>query len=269
LHCLTIDRSPTLTGVRRVSVIVATTATAGCGLFPSFDGFSGAEGAAPFCPSQGTPLICDDFDTEAFPGQRWSLEKQGAHGSYSIDATSAVSPPNELSISVEGVVTNDTFFRFTRSQVPFTGKTEVVYSIDFRADTLPEENEVVLAIVDFPNGSASYQLVLSLKPMNVNVHEYAQDANGTPIPGMSEYALTSSAVPLGGWWSVLIDAVLVGSPSVTVWYGEPGSRAMLFDKQPLHPTTADRMNLNIGIAYAKAPMSAQTVHLDNVVFDIK
>jgi hypothetical protein len=261
-----------------------------CVLFPSVDGFSGADARgstdagsvdgqgrdAPsdggsWCAAQGVHVFCTDFDSpDAFGAIQRSSPSAGA--TLELDSTEYASPPFALAAATPatGSATGSAELNYQE-----TGRAQVGFrlALDLRLETASGANETVLiAAMIYRRGSskARYNVQLDWQGGQLGLSEYAEDTAGNPVSGTSRWPL-GTPIDLGAWYSVVVDVSADVSSASVALAKKPDLPAPVIGGVALRPTVSDANDplLTLGLAWVASNTPAQRAHFDNLVFDWK
>src|SRR5204862_5931480 len=118
-------------------------------------------------------------------------------------------------------------------------------------------------------------VLLAANPQNkFDVHEYANDSSGNPIPTTRTWELPDSFA-VGTWYRLVLDVAITANgdgSKVTVSAAERGQTPRVVVDGALAPTLVTQhaaVILTVGLAYIKAPTTAQIAVFDDLTFDWK
>jgi len=221
-----------------------------------------------FCGAFPSPIFCEDFDQRAFPGQ-WDVQSD-IGGSYGVDPSEFVSPPNSLLVKYAPSGVLNTWLRkaFPRqvqpTQVdldfefkplmgdPAAGAVSVVASIDFYDRMHPDTNR--------------YTLQFTLEnTLNIRLDEQGL------LPSGNLYVSHEPTIALspGGWTDVHLTVTSSGGVIAGAHVTFNGATAIETTLRPTVDANATDVQLTVGGVFVTPATSAWQMAFDNVTLDVR
>jgi hypothetical protein len=218
-----------------------------------------SEAAGPFCASLSPqPTFCEDFDEGTTLSAGWNPTTTNG-GTYAVDSTLALSPPNALLVTVPAVDAGTT--AGASISRPFTlNFNEATVDLDF----YPEQSGASGVFSVYLTGG--YVAIVGIDPSKSHLQE------GSPADaGMDTFTVTHLApIPLGAWTHLAMTLHLLPKPAwITVSY----DGVVQLNQHPLAAMPAGIASgtptLKVGGLSTGNDPSGWKAHWDNVVFDLK